>query len=840
MKPLALSRMLLARDWKAGELRLLLAALAVAVAAIATVGVFVDRLGQALTMQARQLLGADIVVSSDRPLSDDWIAQAERRGLRTARTVAFPSMALAEAGPDAFPRTQLVSLKAVSTGYPLRGALTLAGTGGGDGSQQVTAGPAPGKLWADAALLQALDIGPGSAVLLGDSRFVVERIIEIEPDRGTGFASLAPRAMIALDDLPATGLVQPASRVTWRLLVAGEGPSLAAFEPWIKARLGGGQRLETLEAGRPELRVTLDRARQFLSLVSLLSALIAAVAIALAARRFFDRHLNGFAVFKAIGAGQQLIGRALLLEMLWVGLIGSVAGALLGWAAHWLLVVLAGSLVEMTLPPPRWVPVLQAVLAGLVLVIGFAVLPVLRLAGVPPLRVLRRELGPPAASAWLAIAVAVAAFGLLLLWFAGDPKLAGIALAGFAAGAVVFALVSWAGVWMLSPLRGWVGGGPLGAVVKVALASWARRRGVSVAQTAALAIGLMALMLLTVTRNELLASWQQSSPRDAPNRFVLNIQPDQRELFAAQLAAEGLAGVELYPMIRGRLVTVNGQPIGPDRFEDNRARRLVDREFNLSYAATIPTHNSVDSGRWIDPAVAEVSAEQGIVQTLGLHQGDRLGFDIAGEITEVTLVGTRKLAWDSMKVNFFMIGSPAAFGDRPQSWITSFHLPDARSDLVREWLARFPNLTVIDTTAIVNQIRGIIDRVVAAVQFLFVFALLAGVVVVYAALASSRDERVAEAAVMRALGASRRQLFTAQMIELAASGLLAGILAAAGSMTVGWVLATRVFEFDYRPGWWLPLAGALAGSLLSALAGWWGLREVVDRPPMATLREAAQ
>ena len=839
MNAFALSRMLLVRDWKAGELRLLLAALAVAVAAIATVGVFVDRLGQALTLQATQLLGADVVLVSDRDPPAGWGEEAQRRQLKTARTVSFPSMVLTEASGDALPRTQLVSLKAVSAAYPLRGTLTLAGLNGA-ASETLAHGPAPGMLWADAAMLQSLGVALGDSVMLGDSHFKVERIIEIEPDRGTGIASLAPRAMIDIDSLAATGLVQPASRVTHRFLVAGPAAALKAWEGWLAPKLERGQRLETLEAGRPELRTTLDRARQFLSLVSLLSALIAAVAIALAARRFFERHLSGFAVFKALGCRQRRIAQALLLEMLWVALMGSLIGAAIGFAAHWLLVGLAGSLVEMALPAPRLVPVGQAVLAGIVLVVGFAVLPILRLADVPPLRVLRRELAPPAPSAWLAIAAAVLTFGLLLLWFAGDPKLAAISLGGFIVGAVAFALISWLGVRGLAPMRGWVGAGPMGAVVKVALASWARRRGVSVAQTAALAIGLMALMLLTVTRNELLTSWQQASPVDAPNRFVLNIQPDQQAAFGKLLSAEGISGVELYPMIRARLISVNGKPIGPEQFDDDRARRLVDREFNLSYSAQIPSHNSVDSGRWIDPKAAEVSAEEGIVKTLGLAPGDKLGFDVAGEISEVTLVGTRKLAWDSMKVNFFMIGSPAVFESSPQTWITSLHLPAARSELVSEWLNRFPNLTVIDTTTIVTQVRAIIDRVVAAVQFLFVFALAAGLVVVYAALASSRDERINEAAVMRSLGASRRQLFAAQMIELAASGLLAGLMAAAGSMLVGWILASQVFAFPYRPAWWLPLAGALGGALLSALAGWLGLRDVVRRPPLATLREAAQ
>lgn len=849
IKPFRLSIILLRRDWRAGELRLLLVALAVAVAAISTVGFFIDRLGNALSSQATQLLGGDVVVSSDHPISPEWLEEARRRGMATAQTVGFPSMALAgvdratgrrgdQNGPHALPPNQLASVKAVSADYPLRGGLTvtsLTPTPSAAG-ELVARAPEPGTVWVDRALLQALGLSQGQQLQLGEKIFRIARVILIEPDRGTSFINFAPRAMVALEDLPATGLIQPGSRVTYRLLAAGERSTVAGFESWVKSRLRAGQRMETLEAGRPELRVTLDRSQQFLSLVSLLSALIAAVAIGLAARRFAERHLDGFAVLKSLGAAQGLLVWSLLLEMLWLALAGALAGALFGWAAHWALVGLASAMIKIALPAPTWWPALQAAAAGIVLILGFAAVPVLRLAGVPPLRVLRRELGPPATSAWLALACAIAAFALLLFWYAGDRKIALYAIGGFLGGAVFFALVALGGVKLLAPLRNWVGTGPGSATLRVALASWSRRQGSSVVQTAALAVGLMALMLLTVTRNDLLDSWRSASPADAPNRFVLNVQPDQRDTFHAMVREAGIGAVELYPMIRGRLVAVNDAPIGADSYDEDRARRLVNREFNLSYADRMPSHNQLDSGRWLAPGRAEVSAEQGIMDTLGLKINDRLRFDVAGEMVDVTVVGTRKLAWDSLKVNFFMIASPSALQDRPQSFITSFHLPADNSDLGRTLVERLPNVTVVDTTAIVRQVQSMVDQVVRAVQFLFLFALAAGVVVLYAALASSRDERVREAGLMRALGASRSQLTKAQVLELAMSGLLAGILAALGAILIGWALASQVFQFPYRPGWWLLPAGAVIGGLFSAGAGWWSLRSVVRTPPMATLR----
>jgi putative ABC transport system permease protein len=837
MDPIRLSWTWARRDWRAGELRLLAAALIVAVAAISSVGFFVDRMASALSLQARQLLGADLVVASDRRLPPGFEAHARSLGLGTAQTVNFPSMALA-GGPqrgDSAPAAQLASIKAVSDGYPLRGAVRIA-PAPGETDEAAGGIPARGAAWVDATLLQGLGIEPGGLLQLGELAFRVDRVITVEPDRGANFVNFAPRAMIAFDDLEATRLVQPASRVTWRMLVSGEPGGVAAFEAWARPQLDRGQRIETLDDGRPELRATLDRARQFLALVSLLSALIAAVAIAVAARRFAQRHLDGCAVMRALGITQARLLSGLLLEMLWLGLAAGAVGAALGWLGHLVLVRLASPVMALPLADGSLLPALQAILAGLLLVLGFAAVPLARLSGVPPLRVLRRELGAPPVSAWVAAIAGLLAFSLLLLWFAGDRRLAAYAIGGFGVGALVFTGVAWVAIRLVSPLRHVVGRSGANAALRMALASWSRRQGASIAQTAALSVGLMALMLLTVTRGDLLDSWQRASPPDAPNRFVINIQPDQREPVLAMLREAGIVRADLHPMVRGRLLEVNGRPIAPERLEDERAQRMVEREFNLSYMDLMQPHNEVVAGRWLDPARPEVSVETGIMATLGLMLGDRLTFDVAGEPVTVEVVGTRKVAWDSLQVNFFMVMSANALRDRPQSWITSFHLPEAQSRFGNEMLARFPNLTVFDTSAIVRQVRDILEHVVRAVQFLFVFTLAAGVVVLYAALASSRDERIREAGLMRALGASRRQLQRAQLFELAITGALAGLLAALGAIAIGAVLAEQVFRFDFSARWGAVPLGVAVGAALSTIAGWFSLRSVVDSPPLATLR----
>lgn len=828
---LALSWQFTRRDWRAGELGLLIAALVVAAASISAVGFFVDRMRQALSLEARQLLGADLVIASDRDPDPAWTAEAQRRGLTVAKTVNFPSMVTAGGRP------QLASIKAVSASYPLRGRLRVASQPGGPDAPAEQP-LARGTLWVDAQLLQGLGSSIGAKAELGDSLFAIDRIITVEPDRGANFINFAPRAMIRLEDLEATRLVQPASRVTWRVLVAGDPAAVGAFEGWVKTRLDRNARLESLENGRPELRSTLDRAQRFLSLVSLLTALIAAVAIGLAARRFAQRHLDGCAVMRAIGIRQRDLAAVLLLELSWIGLAGGLVGALIGWAVHFGLVAAIGPLIQLTLPAPSVWPALQAIAAGGVLLLGFGAWPFLRLAGVPPLRVLRREIDGGSASPFLAAALAAAAFAGLLFWFAADTKLALISLAGFLGATVVFALVAAVAMLAVGWLRQrgrWLTGSP---ALRLALASWSRRRGAAVVQTVALAIGMMALMLLTVTRTDLLASWQRASPADAPNRFVINIQPDQRAEVVSLLQTGGIPAPELSPMIRGRLVKINGAPVKPERFPDERAQRLLDREFNLSYAAQAPAHNQLLQGRWFDTGAPEVSVEQGILKTLALNLGDWVSFDIAGQIIEARITSVRKLDWDSMKVNFFMILSPGLLERAPQTVITAYHQAAGGPALDQTLVKRFPNLTVFDTGNIVRQVQAMLSQVVLAVQFLFVLTLAAGVVVLYTALVSSRDERIREAGLMRALGASRRQLSQAQRWELGLSGGLAGLLAASGALATGWVLAEQVFLFQYQPRWDSLLWGALAGAAVAVAAGWLGLRGVLRAPPLASLRAA--
>lgn len=823
------------RDWRAGELRFLLAALAVAVAALSAVGFFVDRMNAALTRDAAQLLGADLLVRSDYPLRADWREEASRRGLQMADTVNFPSMATTGTGEAA--DTRLVAVKAVSSTYPLRGAVSVKF---GSSSEQRTGEPVRGTVWVDTPFLSTRHVRLGDRLQLGEREFTIAGEILLEQDRGAGFMNFAPRVMLSLDDLPSTGLAQNGSRITYRLQLAGDASSVNGFQRWLESEIKResvrGVQLESLESGRPEMRTTLERARQFLALVSLLTAMLAALAVAMAARRFMQRHLDACAMLRCLGMTENEVTLLYLLEFLLVGLAGSIAGVLVGFGAHLLLLEWLGSLITTQLPPPGALPAAQGIATGLLLLLGFALPPVLQLRSVPHNRVIRREQQAPQAFTVAGYALAMSSFVALLLWQARDLKLGLLTSGGFLGGLLISTLVAWLLLAAMQKLRF-----PLHwPAWRFAQASLKRRPSASALQIVSLALGLMALLLLTLVREDLLAAWRQSSPPDAPNHFMINIQPEQKSLIAAELASNGITDAPLYPMIRGRLVQVEGREITPSSYAEERAQRLVEREFNLSTMADMPEQNTVIEGRWFDAAQAraEASVEQGLAKTLGLKLGDRLRFDIAGQPVDVTITSLRKLDWGSMRVNFFVVLSPDIAARLPSTWITAFHLPPAAQPMVNRLVRSYPNLTIVDVGTLVAQAQQVIDQVIAAVEFLFIFTLAAGVMVLAAAMLVSQQERIHEGGLLRALGATRWQLMRAQWVECLLVGAGAGALAATGASLVGWVLARQVFDFEWSVSPLLWVAGLCAGIVCAFAGGWFGLRGVLSRAPMQTLREA--
>ncbi len=824
---------MLARDWRAGELRVLALALLIAVASVTSVSFFADRVRQGLNLEAHQLLGGDLLLAGDQPLDPAIAIEIARRGLAVAQSTNFISMA--QSGE----KSVMAGVKAVTARYPLRGKLRIAPRlNAPDGV--AGRGPEAGTVWLDERLTSALAAGVGDTVKLGSASFRVAAVLTLEPDRGANFFNIAPRLMMAAEDVPATRLIQTGSRVTYQVLAAGPRKDVDEFEVWAKTRLQRGQRIESLDNARPEIRASLDRAQSFLGLTALLAAILAGVAIALATRRFVERQLDACAVMRCLGATQGRLMRLYGSEFLALGLAACIAGCLAGFAAQFLIAHWLAGILRAELPQPTALPALQGALVGLTLLLGFALPPLLQLKNVPTARVIRRESGAPQGGAVLAYVLGFVALVALLLWQAGDLKLGVTVVGGFSAAVLLFIGVALLALRAASSGNSLRMFGARNPAVRYGLANLRRHARSNAVQVASLALGLTAILLLTITRADLIDAWRQAAPPDAPNRFVIGIQPEQLEPVRAFFRSAGAPLPEVYPMVRGRLTELNGRPVSEQDYTDERAKRLVEREFNLSYMDTLPGHNQISAGRWFDPKLrgeAEASVEEGIAKTLGLKLGDRLTYNAGGEIFTARITSLRKLRWDSMKVNFFVVTPTWVLQKAPTSFITAFRLTPGAEPLLDRLVGQFPNLTVIDISAALKQAQGIIDQVILAVQFVFLFALGAGLLVLYSALLATEDERRREAAIMRAFGASAAQVAGAQRAEFLVMGAIAGVLATIAASVISTLLAQRVFQLELPVNFGLWLYGPLAGVALLSLNAWLSSRKVTRVSPALVLRE---
>ena len=833
------------RDLRSGELNLLVVSVVLAVSALSAVGFFSDRLQAGLWRDARQLIGGDAVVVSDKPTAENFLQKAKELGLKTNATLSFPSMARADDAQGG--ETKLVALKAVSEGYPLRGQLTLLSGSSPDASDTKTSQvtrqvPSSGQAWVDPALLDVLNLKLGNTLWLGDKAFQISALIDREPDRGAGFMNFAPRVMVNQSDIEATGLIQPASRLSYRMAVAGDASqsNVQKFVTWAREEVAKpevrGVQVESMESGRPEMRQTLDRAEKFLNLVALLAALLCAVAVALAARTFAAKHLDACALLRVLGQSQKTLSIAYAFEFITAGLVASLLGVIVGYGIHHAFVFLLAGLVDAQLPPASGAPALLGMGMGLTLLLAFGLPPVLQLAQVPALRVIRRDMGGLQPASVGVLLAGLLGFAGALMWASRDVKLGLMTVGGFAMATLMFAGATWLA---LKLLRRWVPSDTTPRWLLLATRQVMARPVYAVVQVSALSVGLLALVLLVLLRTDLISSWRKATPVNAPDRFVINVQPDQTAAFQKSLQQTGVQNYDWYPMIRGRLVAINGKTVSPQDYSEERAKRLVDREFNLSSRAAKPEHNAVVQGAWQDNEKDAVSVEVGIAQTLGLKMGDRLQFDIGGVLSEGRITSLRKVDWGSMRANFFVIYPVDNLPNVPLSYMAAFKTPDVPA-FERNLLQQFPNITSVDLRASISQIQKVLDQVIRAVEFLFAFTLMAGLLVLMAAVTSTREERKREFAIMRALGATGQLLSQVQTAELMGVGLLAGFLASLVAELVGWGLARFVFEFEWTASLWVPAAGALTGAVLAWLAGWWGLAEVLRQPVSQTLRQASE
>jgi putative ABC transport system permease protein len=818
----------LAREWRSGELGVLLLALTVAVAALTGVGFLVSRVSAAVALQAGAVLAADIRLGSPQPLADQYFAEAKRRGLQAARSTNLLSVVFnGEA-------SQLTHLAAVTDGYPLRGRVLVAAEPfvKGTPAQGI---PAPGEVWPDSRLLAALGAHVGSQLTIGATNFRVSRVLISRPDQGGTFAELAPTLLMNAADLPATRLIQPGSRVSYGGLFAGERARIDDFKIWLGAHKRAGERLRDITDASPQVRNAVLRAGRFLSLASLVSVLLCAIAVAMAARRYVSRHLDAVALLKTLGATRAFTLALSVLQLLGLALAAAVAGAALGFLAQeWLLRTVRSLLAVTDLPPASLMPLAIGFVTAIALLAGFALPALLQLSRVPAFRVLRRDVGPPPPLVLLAFGPAIAVVLLLIHWVVPEGRMFLYFTAGLAGFVLVLTFAGLLLVGLAGRLRGRVG-----VAWRYGVANLSRRRAESVVQLVAFGTGIMVLLLLSILRADLNGDWQRTLPQDLPNYFFINIPPQARDEFVRLLQTQGARTSRVLPMIRGRLTLINGHPIESEHTDRSGEENFATREQNLTWASELGADNRIVAGRWWTAADAGkplVSLASEFQEALGVKIGDHLTFDIAGETREVMVASIRKVKWDSFQPNFFIVFAPGVLDGTAGTYMTSAYFTPGSTRSLAALAHRFPSVSIFDIDELLAQVRSVLDKATLTVQSVFVFTLLAGLTVLLAAVQSSRDERRYESAMLRTLGARRATVMQGVLAEFATLGTLSGLLAAVGASAAAYFLTTHWLELHYAFELLPCIEGVAGGALLVALGGWLATRSVVDQPPLTTLR----
>ena len=815
----------LKQELRSRELAWLFVALTLSVAALSSVSFLADRMQRAFQFDARQLLASDLLIAADQPITERFILEAQSRQLQIAQTIVFPSMATVGT------RSKLASLKAVDSQYPLRGALQVQTSS----NKVIAVGPPTGSVWIDSVMLSSLQAKLGDQIGIGKKQLVIAGVLERELDRGAGFMNFAPRVMMSMDDLPGTGLIGLGSRVTYRLLLAGSDPQIQAYESWAKDYIEKeslrGLRIETLENVQPIMRKTLERAERFLSLISVLTALVAAVAIALSARRYALKQADACAVLKCFGATSPMIIKRQIGTLLSLGISSAIVGAILGYLVQLILTWILGNLILTNLPGVSLWSVVWSALFSWFLLIGFAGPPIFSLVKVSPIRLIRKEFeGINRSAIW------VATFGIgtsvvLIAMAARDWKLAFWAGLSFGGAIVLFAGSAWLILRLLRRIR------PQHFAIRFAITAQGRKPGFAVMQITALGIALMSLLMILLLRQDLLSTWQGNIPENAPNRFMINVQGDQKGDITNTLVESGIEKPDFYPMVRGRLIAINGRDISPNNFSDDNARRLIDREFNLSYTDQLPPGNRITEGKWISDETPQISIETGIAKTLRLKMGDQLTYEVAGERLTAPITSIRKLDWGSMRVNFFVIMPPAQLNTLPQSWITSYYQDPHLEALDFQMSQKYPNLTVVDVSASLQQIQEVLNKLSAALGLLFAFTIAAAILVLMAAISATQDDRFRNAAILKAIGASRATLASIARVELIIIGFVAGALAGIAAGIAAWALGRYVLEIEFNAFAQALSMGIIFGVLACLAAGYRFQRKIQSTTAIECLRE---
>jgi len=827
-RALSLGLRMLAREWRSGELGVLLLALIVAVGALTGVGFLVSRIGIAVAQQANEVLAADLRLGSPHPIDEPSLQEAARRGLQSARSTSLLSVVFIGE------RSQLTNVQAVTAGYPLRGKVVVASEPFVTGVSTADI-PRPGEVWPDSRLLAALGGRLGAPLAIGAATMRVGRVLISRPDQGGTFAELAPALLMNAADLPRTQLIQPGSRVSYAALFAGDRSRIDDFKTWLTEHKTRGERIRDIQDATPQIKNAVDRAGRFLSLASLVSVLLCAIAVAMSARRYVNRHLDAVALLKTLGATRAFILCTTVLQLLVIAVVAAVVGSVIGFLTQeWLVQTLRGVLARTDLPPASLAPVGIAFLVSLAVLAGFALPSLLQLSRVPALRVLRRDVGTPPPLVLLAFGPAIAVVAFLIYWLVRDVRL----FLGFTAGLIGYILVlALAGallVQVTARLRGRVG-----IAWRYGMANLSRRRTESLVQIVAFGTGIMILLLLGIVRGDLYDDWRRTLPSDLPNYFFINIPPPERARFVSFLTEHGGRTTRVLPMLRGRLTSLNGRAVESMHFATDGGENFATREQNISWSAELGRDNRIIAGSWWRPAdygKPLVSLATEIQESLHLRVGDHLAFDIAGESFDVRVASVRKVKWDSFEPNFFIVFPPGLLDDTAGTYLTSAYFKPGGSRSLAQLARQFPSVSIFDIDDLLAQVRSVLDKAVLAVQSVFLFTLFAGLTVLLAAVQSSRDERRYESAMLRTLGASRATVLKGVIAEFATLGVLCGLLASAGASVAAYFVTTRVLDLSYTFDPWVWLIGIMSGALVVAASGWIATRSVVTQPPLITLR----
>ena len=827
---------MLARDWRSRELSVLITALIIAVSSLTAVAFLTDRVSQAVAQRATESLAGDLRLASTRPISQEYASAASEFGLLAATITSMPSVVFVneQSNTESVPGSTLAAIRAASDDYPLRGQLKLSDQLLGE-EYLASGAPSPGEAWASPRLLTRLDTQVGARLDVGKTTLLISKVLITRPDEGFSFTDFAPSLLINTSDLDSTGLIQPGSRVAYRAVFSGTRSAVETFKPVLEGMMEEGEELEDVRDANPQIRSSMDRAERFLNLASLVSVLLAAVAVAMSARRYSHRHRDRVALMKCLGASQRQILYSSLAQILLLALASGAIGAVLGYLSHSGLAWLMRDMIQQTLPSPGWAPVGLGLVTAVLILVGFALPDLLQLRKTPPLRVLRHDVAPPPMRYGLSWIAAIGSVLALLLWIAGDTRLVLMIFGGALATLLILALAGWLLVKSLQGFRG-----AAGIAWRFGLASLARRGRESIAQIVAFGLGIMVLLLLTTVRNELMDTWRASLPENAPNQFMINIQTHEVEGVREFFTDRGLAEPRLSPMVRARMTKINGQEVSEMSFPNPQGRRWAVRDANLTWAAGLRPDNQVLEGSfWSEREPGdELSLESDFAADLGVGLGDVLEFDVAGEPVQGAVTSIRQVEWDSFQPNFFVVFAPGMLDDYPATWITAVFVEESQKRAVLDLMREYPSITAIDLDAILGQVRDVMDKAALAVQAVFVFTLLAGLVVLWAAVQSTRDERRYESAMLRTFGATRSRVLSGVASEFIAIGLLSGVLAAGGASLMAWMFSTQLLELDYNFNPVLWIAGPLFGMAIVGIAGTAATWRVVTRAPVSVLRNA--